>query len=447
MSVSPREDAADPRSMSEVSAAASSRLTPVLLALAWAMGHFSLGIWVVTLGSYIKANTGEAGSGMFSDGFVGAATAAGPLGAIVAPFLAGMLADRLFSTERILVALHLLCAVALGAAIRAPSQPVFHATLMAYFVCMWPTMSLLASMSMYHLPDPRKQYPLVRGCGTVGWIVAGLLVGSVAPWMIGHSVEATILPMKLGMAAEIVAAALCVFLPHTPPSVALRKLAPGAIVQPQTGRLLQNRQFIAVLLVAFLAFIPAPFYHSYANPFLNWRGVSQAASRMTLGQLVEVISMVALPAVLLRIGLRQAVMWGVSAWVLRYLLLAGAAGSGGHSWAVYLAIAMHGVAFTFVAISLQIEVAQLVDPRRRATAQGLLAATTSGLGSYVGAQIASVVETHWLPGSLQDGEPAGWAVFWLVPAVAAIVAFLAVALFLPEAHSKSPIVPTVQQLD
>ncbi|MAT69282.1 MAG: hypothetical protein CMJ58_07120 [Planctomycetaceae bacterium] len=418
-------------SPADSSAGPSQRRVAVLLSLAWAAGHFALGSWYVTLGSFIKANTGDAGTGMFAPGFVGTATSAAPIGAMLAPFLAGLLADRFFSTEKIMVVMHLLAGTMLLAAATATSQTVFLAALLGFFICFWPTISLLAAMSMKHLAQPNRQFPLVRGCGTLGWIASGLAIGLLAPWLLGGSIEATKLPLQVAIVAHFVNAVICIWLPHTPPSAALRKLAPSAEKGAQMGQLLRDRTLLSVLLVAFLALVPSPFYYGFVNPFLNWRGMPNPAARMTLGQAVEVVCMLTLPLVLLRVGLRNAVLCGIVTWGARYALLALAAWTGGQQWALYAAIALHGIAYTFVSVSLQMEVETLVEPKFRATAQGLLAVATSGLGSFAGAQLAAFADKRWLPAELAETTGRQWAQFWLAPTMAAGVALVAAFVLLP----------------
>ncbi|MBX3434564.1 MAG: MFS transporter [Pirellulales bacterium] len=406
------------------------------MATAWFLNHFALGAWFVTIGSYIKANTDREGAGIFSDGFMGTATMAAPIGAMVAPFLTGVLADRFFATERLMMLLHLVAAAMLWLGSAATTQQGFFLAIIAFFLCYVPTMSLMAAMSMHHLPNPARQYSVVRGCGTIGWIAAGVVVGTLCPAILGGSIERTTLPMKLGAVAELLGAFYCFALPSTPPSRALRNLNPGKLAQPESGKLFRNGSFLCVLAVAFLTIIPSQAYYGYLNAFMNWRGAPHAATRMTLGQVTEVACMLLLPVILMRIGLRAAVLVGAVAWVVRYGLLALAAATGGQAWAIYLAIALHGIAFTFVSISLQLEVESLVDKRRRGTAQGLLSVASQGIGCLAGAWLAATAETVWLPGGLGETTAGGWASFWLGPFALGVIALLAAAALLPTPGGK-----------
>lgn len=51
--------------------------------------YLPLGLWGVTIGTYIGANTSGQGSGIFSSGFIGYSTAASAIGSLFSPVLFG----------------------------------------------------------------------------------------------------------------------------------------------------------------------------------------------------------------------------------------------------------------------------------------------------------------------------------------------------------------------
>jgi nucleoside transporter len=395
--------------------------------------HVCIGSWFVTLGSYVNANSGTSGKAMFGPGFVGMAYGAGPLGAMISPFLTGLLADRHVSAERLMMVLNLLCAVALCGAIAAPTQGTFYLAMFAYFMCFHPSASLATSMALHHLRQPERDFPAVRAGGTAGWIVAGVLVGWIWPRMFGHSIEATNVPMQIGVGASLFTAAFSLILPHTPPMNP--KLARGAEQLARRGevwRLLGDRRFAALMLLAVSAHIPSQFYYAYSNVFFNWTQMSSAAAKMTLGQLVEVGVMLMLPLVLGRLRLKSVILIGLAVWTLRFLMLAAASAptAPARDVLLYAAILLHGVAFAFVTISLQLDVDRSAGRHRRATAQGLFAVAVQGFGCFAGAQLAGMAGARLLPVDAQTATAAGWQSFWLWPAAGAAGVLLLTAAIL-----------------
>jgi len=404
------------------------------LAMAMFLHHFTLGAWIVTLGSYVEANSGSAGSGIFSAGFVGIAYGAGPLGGMVSPFITGLLADHFFATERILAVMHIAGAMALAGAVAADSQAAFYLAMIGYFVFFIPSFALVSSMTLHHLAQPARDFPLVRAVSTVGWIAAGVFVGGLWPLFTGDVIEATAVPMKIGVVGELVTAAYCLMLPHTPPANKVAR-TPAGISGSQTLDLIRQPSFLALLALAMLAHIPSQFYYAYCNAFLNsWVKMDAAAAKMALGQVVEVACMLALPAVLLRISIKTSIIIGMAIWMLRFWMLSAAASPTlpGRDGVIYAAILLHGIAFTLVTISLQLDVDRCAGRKRRATAQGLLAVAMSGFGCFAGAQLSGIAGAQWLPADLDAATVQGWQAFWSLPAWIAAGVMVAAALALPK---------------
>ncbi len=159
--------------------------------------YFVWGAWFVTLGTYLSTAKGADGSRLFSDSFVGDAYGTSAIAAMIAPFFVGMIADRFFSTERLLFVLHCVGGIVLYWLSSVTSPQVLYAGLIVYFLTYMPTLSLTNSLSFHHLDDPARQFPGVRVAGTIGWIVAGLLVGSL--FMTGTSL---IHPLLVGFHLE-----------------------------------------------------------------------------------------------------------------------------------------------------------------------------------------------------------------------------------------------------
>ncbi len=385
------------------------RAVRVRLSAMMFLEYFIWGAWSVTLGTYL-------GRTLHFDGTeIGLAAGAVALGALISPFFVGMIADRFFATERMLAVLHLAGAALLYAASRSDRFGVVYPVLIAYALCYMPTLALSTSLAMDHLRDPSREFPGVRVLGTVGWIVAGLLVGQLG-------LEATALPLRLAAGASAVLAVYALALPHTPPHAAGRAFSVRDVLGLDALALMRDRSFATFAIGSFLICIPLQFYYAFTNLFLNEVGLPAPASKMTLGQGSELFFMVLLPWFLVRWGVKRILLVGMAAWVLRFLCFAGG-NAGPLVWMLYLGIVLHGVCYDFFFVTGQIYVDQRASVQIRAAAQGFLAFITLGAGWFIGS---------WLAGRVVDayGGPTGhdWRAVWLVPAAIAMAILVVFAI-------------------
>jgi nucleoside transporter len=407
----------------------------VKLATAMFLHHFSLGAWIVTLGSYVQANTGSAGRGIFEAGFVGAVYGAGPIGGMIAPFLTGLLADYFFATERIMAVLHIFGAAALAAAVLADSQTAFYLAALTYFLSFIPSYALVASMTFHHFARPERDFPIARAWSTGGWVASGVVVGWLWPAITGNNIEATNVPIKIALAGELALAAFCLILPHTPPTNKRTKGAPGGLSASQTFDLFRDPRFMMLMALAVLAHVPSQFYYAYFNMYLNtWVDWTGTAAKMTIGQVVEIVCMLLLPAVLLRVSIKTSILIGLAVWTARLWMISASVSMEplARDLVLYTAIFVHGFAFTFVTISLQMDVDRCAGRRRRATAQGLLSMAMSGVGCFIGSELAGISGAKLLPLEIEAATARGWQVFWLIPTGLAAGVLILAAIFLPK---------------
>ncbi len=381
--------------------------------------YFVYGSWLVTLGTYL-------GNVLHASGKeIGFAYMMPAIAAIISPFIVGMIADRFFATERVLAVLHLVGAGLLAMATTQDTFSGFAMYFMLYTLCFMPTLALTNSISFDNMKDPSREFPSIRVLGTIGFIAVGLLIGNL------HA-DATVLPLKMGVAASILMGVYCLSLPHTPPHAAGKPLSARDVLGLDALKLLEDRSFAVFVLGSFLLCIPLQFYYAFTNPFLNEIGVQGAAAKMTLGQGSEIFFMLLMPWFLVRLGVKRMLLIGMAAWTTRYLLFAhGNAGSG--MWMLYLGILLHGVCYDFFFVTGQIYVDQQADVKIRAAAQGFIALVTLGAGQAIGS---------WLSGVVVDANVGGtaaaphhhWFEIWLVPAIGAFAVLLIfAALFRPNA--------------
>lgn len=384
--------------------------------------YASLGSWSVTLGTYIKSNTGSAGLGIFDGDFIGWLLLAQSLGALFAPFGFGVLADRYVSTEKLLAGLHTAAAGCLCLMATSRESGWFFLSALIYFQVYSPTGALSSSLALRQLPGGQQYFAVVRSLGTVGWIAAGVVVGVGWRTVSGESIEAAATPMWLAVACHLAMAGYSLTLPHTPP---LGKMSGGWRALAGGGRLWRNRSFVILIVLSALVMAPAQFYNGLVHPFLNQHGFQDAASLLTLGQLGEVIVMITLPWLLLRFRLKTLFLCGASMWVIRFGLFAMCDGEA-PAVLIYPAILVHGFAFVYVYLTGQLYIDRLADPDARAAAQGVHAVAVFGVGNMIGALATGVAEARYLTPAGLEPPPYNWPDFW---ALACLLSLLPAVLF------------------
>jgi nucleoside transporter len=363
--------------------------------------YFIWGGWYVTLGTWLS-------SGLhFSGEQVGLAAGTTAVGAMIAPFLVGLIADKLFATQVVLAVLHLAGAVLLFAASTQSGFAHLYWLVLLYSLCFMPTLALTNSLAFRQMREPKLEFGPIRVLGTLGWIVAGLVVGSLK-W------ESTARPMQMAAAASVVMGVYCLTLPATPPLAREARLSLATIFPREAVALLRERSMAVFVMAAFLICIPLQFYYAFTNLFLNETGVANAAGKMTGGQMSELGCMLLIPWFFRRLGVKYMLVAGMLAWALRYVLFA-FGGVGDRVWMLWVGILLHGICYDFFFVTGQIYIDRKAPVSLRAAAQGLMTFITYGVGMFVGSWLSGAVVEHYTLGVGHD-----WRAIWLFPAAASV---------------------------
>lgn len=385
------------------------------LSLMMFLEFFIWGAWFVTMGTYLSQV-------LSSEGFqIAAAYSTQSLGAIIAPFIIGLIADRYFAAQRILGFLHIVGAILLFMVARADSFTGFYPYILAYMILYMPTLALVNSVSFRQMNNPSKQFASIRVWGTIGWIVAGLIIGYVMKWETKGLLRDTFY-MASGVSAFL--GFFSFLLPDTPPQGNTgTKPSLKEILGLDALNLLKDKNFLWFFIASILICIPLAFYYQNANMFLNATGIKNAAGIMSFGQVSEVAFMLLLPLFFKRFGLKITLLVGMAAWALRYLLFAyGDSGQG--AWMLLLGILMHGVCYDFFFVSGQIYTDIKAGEKVKSSAQGLITLATYGLGMLIGFWLAGNIYNKF---QLADGAH-DWKMIWVIPAGIAFVVLLSFAL-------------------
>ncbi len=402
------------------------------------------GAWLPLLYPFLTNHRG------FGGNEVGHMFMVGAVGALIAPWVAGQIADRYFATEKFLALSHIVGGLLVWQLATLEGYWAFLGFSLLYSIIYSPTLSLTNSISFHHLPDRDRDFGRVRVWGTVGWIVVGIAIGQ---WLLYRHTPAdataadALAAQYAGMADAFRLSAVlgillglyCFTLPHTPPSKGQQaNAAVGAL-----GEIRHNP-----LLTLFLLAVPIScihqFYFVHTAQFLGLFQ-SEAATRinqvfgvggvglMTIGQMSEIAVLALIPLIAKAVSRKSLLTVGIVAYAVRMALFAWAgdivAWTGLPSVAVLiLGVALHGLCFgCFIFVAFMI-VDEQTSGDVRASAQSLFNLVIVGVGIIVGSYIATSIVPAWA--RADDGQ-LSYSKLFSVPMWASVACLAFLIVFYP----------------
>lgn len=405
------------------------------------------GAWLPILFPFLAGVRG------FSNDQIGTMFAVGAIGAIVAPFFAGQIADRLFATEKFLAVLHFAGAVLMWQLATIESYAGFLWFSLAYSMLYCPTMPLTNSLAFHHLPRAQEQFGKVRLWGTIGWIAVGIAMGQ---WLLHHHTpdgpkEVVEAAQNAGRAdafrlASVLGALMgvyCLTLPNTPPQPA-RNGESAVAISKAFGAVSRNPLFTLFLLTVPIACIHQ-FYFVHTAGFLSAFQSDAAASinrifgvggggLMTIGQMTEIAVLFAVPIVARSVSRKTILAVGTLAYAARMALFAYVDASPLDPIATLVAgVALHGVCFgCFIFLAFMI-IDEEAPSDVRASAQSLYNLVIVGIGVIVGSLVSTSI-ANWAQGDaakLDYADRAQTQHLFAVPMWASLAVFVLLIVFYP----------------
>ncbi|HUQ66148.1 MAG TPA: nucleoside permease, partial [Flavitalea sp.] len=363
--------------------------TGTLLSIMMFFEYFVWGAWYVTMGTYMSENLHSSGVQ------IGAAYSALAIATMISPFLVGMVADRFFSAQKLMGILHLIGAVLLYLAIQVNDNTIFYWVILFYSLLYMPTIALSNNVAFTQMHDPGKQFPAIRVFGTLGWIASGFVIGQTG-W------EKTPNTFILAAVVSAIYGLYSFILPNTPPKAkTAERTSFGKSIGAEAMVLFRNKSYLIFFIAAILICIPLAFYYGFANLFLVEKGMEDAAGKMILGQISEAVFILAIPFLFNRIGVKNMLIMGMSAWALRYFAF-GNGDTGANFWLLYAGIILHGICYDFFFVTGYMYTEKKAGEKIKNSAQGLFTFATYGVGMFIGTWISGFVVDNYKEGNKHD---------------------------------------------
>ena len=375
--------------------------------------YFIWGAWYVTAGTYMAKILNSSGEE------IGSAYSAFAIAAIFSPFFVGSIADRYFSAQKAMGALHIVGGLLLIYATEISSSFLFIVTVLIYSLMYMPTVALSNNIVFANVSDSGKTFPVIRFFGTFGWIVAGFIIGNL---QLENNVSSIAYTFYIAAGASIVLGLFSFSLPNVPP----KGKSDGSPLGLEGLVLLKDKSYLIFFISAVLICIPLSFYYSFANVFLNDLGMEGAAGKMIYGQISEAIFILAIPFLYYRLGVKNILIIGIAAWALRFFFFANG-DLEAYYWMIISGILLHGICYDFFFVTGYMYTENKADDKIKNAAQGLFTVATYGIGMTIGSWFSGIVTDNNTIEGIKN-----WGDIWMVPAYISGAVLLFLVIFFKE---------------
>jgi nucleoside transporter len=401
------------------------------------------GAWLPVTARYLSAGVAEGGLG-FSGSEIGMILGlAGSIGAVAAPFIAGQIADRYFSTERILAALVIIGGVVKWITAYQTDYSAWLVLSIIYSVVYMPTLALSNSITFAHMKDPDSDFPKIRVWGTIGWIAASWAFPMIwlqtdlnFQWMPPFIVGSEVANVTSRLADALIFSGVisvtyglfCFMLPNTPP----KKDAVEKLAFKKAFALFNQTSFTILVVASLTVSIIHQIYFLQTGPFLSSIGLkdSQIGPAMTVGQFAEIAAMAYLGFFLKRFGFRKVIFLGVLAYAARYAVFGTVTFP---IWIMVVSQAFHGICYAFFFAGAYIYVDKIADEDVRHSAQTVFGMIILGGGPVIGGWLSGYLQETFTQAGLFDYSP-----FWYtLSAVGFVTALFFGVMFREQVEEKA----------
>ncbi|EKT63673.1 MFS transporter [Providencia burhodogranariea] len=384
--------------------------------------YFMQGAWNMTMGlvlsSYGMAN------------IIGNAYALLGLATILSPLFIGMIADRFFSSQKVMATLHIINAAVLFCVPQFVESHNVPMTLFMIFVVgllFYPTTALSNSITFSHI-NGVKYFPIIRVFGTFGFMAIGFLLGEMG-------MSGSTMTWYIAAVTGIFLALYCLTLPNTPPKAKDKPFSARDILCLDALSLFKDRYFAILMLSIFVLMIPKTAYSAYIPVFIKALGYDNAASMMQIGIACEIVFMFILSVFLMKFGFKITLLLGAISWIIRSMFFSFAAVETSTAFIV-IGLLLQGFCWDFFFTAGDIYVDRKAKPEIRAQAQGIRFIVSNGAGLLFASTVCGYIFNNTVTEQGATSLPQ-WESFWYYPAgVAAVVTIFFIVFFKDDVFKK-----------